>query len=327
MRSDARDDVVDAMPPSGWLWVDDGVVDLAAQAPHELQITLALDAALRISDGARPGPRLLDWIARGEAPAWSADATRRLVEVLVRGNDRGWRFLDTSGVLIRALPEVAEAVERWHRDPELIDPGQVVRFETVDALHQLLRTDAVAVAVHGRLGHPDRLVLAALVLDVAGEHPPVALVEALADRLGLDDDDREGVLVLTSEQGLLRGVSRRADAASEASALSLAAHLADPELVRSLYLLDLLMGPLDAVDRDRLDTMVSRVLAAQDGMDRDHEPGAFAGAAGGGPPTGPGRRCGRRRPDPPRPAPVSAGGVPRAHRRPCSPARSSARPA
>ncbi len=276
IRSGARDDVVDPMPPSGWLWVDDGVVDLAAQAPHDLQITLALDAALRVSDGARPGPRLLDWIARGEAPAWSPDATRRLVEVLVRGNDRGWRFLDTSGVLIRALPEVAEAVERWHRDPELIDPGQVVRFETVDALHQLLRTDAVAVAVHGRLEHPDRLVLAALVLDVAGEHPPVALVEALADRLGLDDDDRDGVLVLTSEQGLLRGVSRRADAASEASTLSLAVHLSDPELVRALYLLDLLVGPLDAVDRDRLDTMVSRVLAAQDGIDRDDEPGAFA---------------------------------------------------
>ncbi len=67
-----------------------------------------------------------------------------------------------------------------------------------------------------------------------------------------------------------------ADAASEDSVLSLAVHLAEPELVRALYLLDLLSGPLDLVGRDRLDTMVSRVLAAQDGMDRDHEPGAFA---------------------------------------------------
>lgn len=275
VRRVARDETVDPMPASGWLWVDDGVVDLAASPPLDVQTTIAFDAALRISEGARPGPRLLDWIARGDAPAWTPDATTQLVDVLVRGNDRGWRFLDTSGVLLRSLPEVADAVERWHRDPELTDPGRVVRFEHVDALQQLVTTDARAASVSHRLEHRDRVVLAALILDIAGERPPVALVGSLADRLGLDGRDRAAVLQLTSEQGLLRGVSGRPDGAGEASALALAMHLREPERVRSLYIVDLLVGPLAVVERDRLDTLLARVLGAIAGFETDAELGAF----------------------------------------------------
>ncbi len=275
MRGAARDLQVDAMPVSGWLWIDDDVVDLAANPPMEQQTTIALDAALRISEGARPGPRLLDWLGHGEPAAWSPEATARLVEVLVRGNERGWRFLDTSGVLVRALPEVAEAVARRHRDPGLIDPNQVVRFETIEALQYLLRTDAEAATVHGRLEHRDRLVLAALVLDIAGEHPPTTMVLQLTERLGLDEQAGDEILALATEPGLLRGVSSRTDGASEESALALASHLVDPDRVRALYLLELATGPIDQVARDRLDTLVARVLVAMEGMERDAEPGAF----------------------------------------------------
>ena len=159
MRGAARDLQVDAMPGSGWLWVDDDVVDLAAHPPMEQQTTIALDAALLISEGARPGPKLLDWLGHGDPAVWEPESTERLVEVLVRGNERGWRFLDTSGVLVRALPEVAEAVARRHRDPGVIDPNQVVRFETIEALQFMLRVDAEAVFVHARLAHRDRVVL------------------------------------------------------------------------------------------------------------------------------------------------------------------------
>jgi [protein-PII] uridylyltransferase len=118
-------------------------------------------------------------------------------------------------------------------------------------------------------------VLAALVLDLAGEHPPIALVESLASRLGLDDEARAEVVALVTEPGLLRGVSSRADGATEESALALASHLVDPDRVRALYLLELASGPMEAVARDRLDTLFGRVLVAQEGVDRHMEPGAF----------------------------------------------------
>lgn len=276
LRGAARQEAVDLMPASGWLWVDDGVVELAANPPLDAQTTVAFDAALAISGGARPGARLLNWLGAGEPAPWTVETTSRLVDVLVRGNDRGWRFLDTSGVLLRSLPEVAEAVNRWHRDPELIDPTRVVQFELVDSLQQLIKRDPRASEVHARLGQRDQLVLAALTIDLAGEHPPIQLVAALADRFGLDSAAHDELLALTSDHGLLRGVSGRADGLTEESALALASHLGRPERVRALYLLDLAIEPLGAVARDQLDTLLGRVLAALDGIEADHEPGAFA---------------------------------------------------
>ena len=93
--------------------------------------------------------------------------------------------------------------------------------------------------MHARLAHRDRVVLAALVIDIAGEHPPTAIVLALAERLGLDEQAREEILALATEPGLLRGVSSRTDGASEASALALASHLVEPNRVRALYLIEL----------------------------------------------------------------------------------------
>jgi [protein-PII] uridylyltransferase len=176
---------------------------------------------------------------------------------------------------VRSLPEIAEAVERRHRDPGLIDPNLVVRFETVEMLQQELRVDQRAKDVDARLADPDLVVLAALVLDLAGERPPTAMVLALAERLGLADSQHEELLALVTDPGLLRGVSSRTDSASEESALALAAHLGHADRVRGLYLLDLASGPLDSVARDRLDTLFARVLAALDGSAPEDEPGAF----------------------------------------------------
>ncbi len=268
-------ETVDPMPASGWLWVDDGVVDLAAMPPAELQTVLALDAALLVSSGARPGPKLLDWLGRGAPTSWGGEATERLVEVLMRGNDRGWRFLDTSGVLVRSLPEVAEAVERWHRDPELSDPTQVVRFDSVNALQRTIRHDRRAAAVAERLENRELLVLAALVADLTGEHPPVALVASLATRLELPADDHDALLALTGDRGLMRGSAERANGLGESSVLSLATHLGEPERVRGLYLLDLAEGPLEPPARERLDTLLGRVLSAVEDMGDRNEPSEF----------------------------------------------------
>ena len=197
----------------------------------------------------------------------------------MRGNDRGWRFLDTSGVLIRSLPEVADAVERWHRDPELSDPTQVVRFDLVDNLQRIIRTDRAAAAVAERLEDRERVVLAALVGDLTGDHPPVELVASLANRLELETSDHDALLALTADRGLLRGVADRPTGLGEDSVLSLATHLGDGERVRGLYLLDLAAGPMEVPARDRLDTLLARVLNAVDEMGDRDEPGEFAASS------------------------------------------------
>ncbi len=276
LRGAARSETVDPMPASGWLWVDDGVVDLAANPPQEMQTLVALDAALFISSGARPGSRLVTWLALGDPAPWTAETTARLVEVLVRGNDRGWRFLDTSGVLVRSLPEVADAVERWHRDPEMVDPTRVVRFGTIDSLQRLVRQDPMAMAVHSRLEHPDGVVLAALVIDIAGEHPPVELVRSLVDRFDLGSGAHDDLLAFSADHGVLRGVSARRDGLTEASVLALTSHLMTRDRARSLYLLDLAIGSLTPVDRDRLDTLLQRVIATFDELDASGSSDAFA---------------------------------------------------
>lgn len=275
-RSSTQTAPTDVMPSAGWLWLDDDVVELAAVPPAEVTASIAFDAALRVSEGAHPGRRLLDFLGGAEPAPWDETATRRLVDVLERGNERGWRFLDTSGVLLRLLPEVAEAVARRHRDPGFMDPSLVVRFATIEALRDLVVDDPLAAEVFDRLDDPEVVTLAAFILDLAGERPPIALLGSVADRLGLDAERRDELLVLCSEQGLMRGVSGRLDATSEDSALAVASHLARPEYTRGLYLLDLALGPLDPVERARLEQLLQGVIAAQEGIGRDAEPGAFA---------------------------------------------------
>ena len=72
---------------------------------------------------ARPGAGLLDWF--GELPnepiRWDGAAPTKLFDLLRRGNARSWRFLETTGVLARALPELAAAVQRRQADPFELD--------------------------------------------------------------------------------------------------------------------------------------------------------------------------------------------------------------
>ena len=100
---------------------------------------------------------------------WDREASKQLFEVLRTGDARTWRFLETTGVLERALPELAEAVRRRRADPFLVDPSHVLRFSLVDTIRDLVTTDERAAAEYARLEHPEWLLLAALILDTAGE--------------------------------------------------------------------------------------------------------------------------------------------------------------
>jgi Kef-type K+ transport system membrane component KefB len=253
----------DPMPEGGWLWVDDGVVDLAGRPPPHRAVIIALEAALAISDGGRPGPRLLEWLgAHGDEPLrWDEDATGKLFEVLVRGNERAWRFLEASGVLERALPELAATVERRRADPHLLDASQLLQFELVDRIRSGPDVDRQAAEEQMRLEHPEWLLLAALILDTAGEDSePVPLARRLVQRLDLGAAAEQEIALLVGNPGLLRAAAGRVEGLDEESVLKLASHLERPERARALYLLSTALGELEPVERSRMDELYWLVM-------------------------------------------------------------------
>jgi len=259
----ARPDSHEPRPEGGWLRVDDGVVDLVADPPAQYALDLSLEAARSIALGARPGSRLLDWIGEwSDMPLrWNADATRQLFEVLVDGDARSWRFLETTGVLERTLPELAEAVDRRRSDPFLLDPAQVLRFSLVDRIKEITTSDPTAAEVHAALEHPEWLLLAALILDTVGDDSsPVELARRIAHRLDLGAAAEQQIALLVGDSDLLRAAARKVDGLEEERVVPIAIHLDNAERARALYLLTLALGDLTPWDRRRLDQLFQVVL-------------------------------------------------------------------
>jgi Kef-type K+ transport system membrane component KefB len=250
------------MPSGGWLRVD-GEVDLVGDPPARVGLAIGLEAALAIAHGAAPGTRLLDWLGAlpNEPTQWDRAATDQLFEVLLHGNDRAWRFLEASGVLERALPELAGEVRRRRADPHLLDSSQVLRFELVERLRDVARDDARAGLVQRELEHPEWLLLAALILDTAGEDSePVALARRLVHRLDLGAAAEQEIAMLVGNPGLLRATVGRFDGLDEESVLKVATHVETPERARALFLMSLALGSLEAIDRRRLYELLDLIV-------------------------------------------------------------------
>ena len=131
----------------------ENVADLVGDPPSRLALQLALDAALAVATGARPGPKLLDWIGEWSDASlrWDDDATPKLFAVLERGDVRAWRFLETTGVLERALPSsrkrsIAAAPTRFCSIRR-----RCLRFTLVDRIKEIVATDPVAAAEYAKL--------------------------------------------------------------------------------------------------------------------------------------------------------------------------------
>jgi Kef-type K+ transport system membrane component KefB len=259
-----RHEPAGARPPGGWLVRRDGVVDVASTPPDRLALTLGLEAAAAVRD-ARPGPVLLDWLGGlGDVELrWDREATAGLLEVMRSGNSRSWRFLETSGLLERALPELADALRRRRADPFVVDPGSVVQFDLVDRVLELASEDSRAAVVHWELAHPEWLLLAALILDVAGpDAPPVDSARRLVQRLDLGAAAEQEVALLVGDSSLLRAAATRPGGLDEESVLQLAAHLDQPERAGALYVLSLALGDLEPWERAQLDELLTRTLDA-----------------------------------------------------------------
>ncbi len=258
-----------AAPPGGWLTEHDGVIDIAASPPNQCVLHVSLDAALAMTN-ARPGSALLDWLGAiaydDDAPApWDRAATEKLFGVLAHGNVRSWRFLEATGTLERSLPELADAIRRRHANPFELDPNQLLRFSLVESVRELARDDTRAAIQYEALNHPGWLLLAALIMDAAGDgKPPPALARQLVTRIDLGEEAERQIALLLDDATLMRGMALRSEALSEDSIMQLAVHLGARDGVRALYLLSLALGELGPTDRERLDEMLATILQLLD---------------------------------------------------------------
>jgi Kef-type K+ transport system membrane component KefB/glycine cleavage system regulatory protein len=265
-RASLRTTDVEA-PEGGWIGITDDTAELVGNPPASEALPIALDVALLVRDRA-PGTKLLDWFAEHETlhADWNPTTRDQLWTLVRAGDARSWRFLEVTGMLAAALPELAEALDRRRRDASQLDPVGALRWPVIERLTQLVDADGddfdgVAVAEFVRLAHPERLLVAALALDATDQGPDALRIgSALSQRLGLDGDAETEVARLITEHDTLLTVSARLGRPGERQLLELGSHLPDTETVRALHVLSLALGDLDATQRERVEQVVQGLL-------------------------------------------------------------------
>lgn len=190
-----------------------------------------------------PGVRKLD-----------APTRQALLGLVVAGNERSWRMLTVTGVLDRALPELAEVFDEAGHE-SFADPLVAFRWPRV----QRLREEGVIDPV---------LLLGALALDATGDthHEAVAVAIATGERLGLAGADLAAIGSLVGDAELLVAGARRPDGLDEEPVQTLAAHLESAERVDRLARLTIAGGELEEWECERIEALaglVGEVLASE----------------------------------------------------------------
>ena len=220
-------------PAGGWVRFADGEVQLHGVPPASLVLPLALEASLHAAH-AQPDASLLDWMhANRNVPlAWDTGSADLLLEVLMRGNARSWRFLDVTSVLDRSLPEVARALHARRGDASELDPTHLAQTPVLEALKKL----------SNRLSPSDAsLLLAAFVVDFSDGFD----ASTVLDRLALDDSTRADTLSLLSASALLHTACTTEPYEPDNRVLAqLAGFLATPLMVERCRLLTEARGDL-----------------------------------------------------------------------------------
>ena len=251
------------MPSTGRLTVEHGIIHLHGAPPASETISLAFKVASRTSY-ARPSAELLEWFAsrRNQPLVWHADDTASLLRLVRTHEPRAWRLLEVTGVLERALPEVAEAMRRKRADITDLESLGALRFHVAE------RLDDLAVEI----GHPsDDLVLAALAVDVCHDTTESnPCWTSLLDRLVPPDDVRR-IAAIIADARLLRSSADDPSGFEEREVLQVATQLASATHAREAYQLALALEPLPVEQREVLD---ERNLLIDDLLD----PLEFAGS-------------------------------------------------
>lgn len=179
-------------PPGGWVKVIDDSIEIEGIPPSTVALRLTLEAALHASR-ARPSERLLEWLHQNRLVTltWDDETTRLFLDVLARGSSRSWRLLEVTGMIDRALPEVARAMHARRIDASELDPTHVARFPTLEALRPGLGSAR---------DEQSALALAAFIIDL----PDHQVVLGSLDRLSLADSTADQVRALVAATTLLR---------------------------------------------------------------------------------------------------------------------------
>ena len=238
-------------PAQGWLTTNAGEITLNGTPSSALTVPLALRTAT-LAAHARPSASALDWFAatRHTPIAWDLGNTAALVRLLRDSQPRSWRFLDLSGVLERALPEVSAAMHHRRADLGDLDPLGALRFPVVERLDALAPELGLA---------SDDLMIAGLTADVCGTDAACAL--GLARRL-VHESEAERIAAIVADAHLLRAGTRDPGGFEMAEVLQLATHLASTAHARDAYQLALAIGPLSRWQREALDERLRLVTEA-----------------------------------------------------------------
>lgn len=215
--------------------------------------------------------------SRGVAPgeAWTENTLRAFVSLLGAG---------------RAVVPTVEALERYDLFSRYLPEWRAVRslpqrnaFHTFTVDHHLLETVANASAFVRDVGRPDLLLLGALMHDLGKGHPGdhtdagVRLIDDVAARMGLQDDDREVVRSMVALHLLLPETATRRDLSDPRTAQVVAEAVGDLgtlQLLRALTEADSkATGPAawSAWKQSLLDELVTAaagVLRGQESMSR-----------------------------------------------------------
>ena len=249
-----------------WARVDRGSI-VWTRHPDDAHTTAAALAVASLAPHGRPGDEVLDWFAqrRSTALSWTATDTPALARLLRADQPRAWRFLEASGVLERALPEVAAALVRRRADMGDLDPVGALRFEIVDRLDQLAE----------RFGIPtDEVVLAGLVADVCADLTGDSdeCGAGLARRL-VDGVTADRIVALVADARMLRHGVTRVGPLDERDLLQMATHLHTTEHLRGAHHLAVALGPLEGWQQELLAERV-QALGTLLAHPESHAPGA-----------------------------------------------------
>ncbi|MFL6204598.1 MAG: cation:proton antiporter [Acidimicrobiales bacterium] len=260
LRADSRPPVVpiDTPPPEGgWLSVTRDEVDLAARPPDGLAAPIAFDAAIPLARR-RPTDALLDWLSEVQLDRvlFTPELTSKLLDTIERGNARSWRFLEATGVLAAALPELAVALRRRAGEGIWLDGTRSHSLQAIERLRRLDGDDPLAIEARA-LEHFDRFLLAAFLVEwLADEPDPPRTASVVLHRLDVSEEDRGAVVEHLRDRNLLWSAVHQPGALGEERVLELAAHLDSPERARALYLL----SALRTEDRERWEVQRLRAL-------------------------------------------------------------------
>ena len=217
-------DVVE--PVGGWIVVIKDEVRLQGNPPGELTMQIALEAALRCAN-AVPAESLNQWLHahRNEPVNWNHENTEQLIEVLFRGTPRSWRLLDATGIIDRALPEVAQAIRHRRGLTVELDPLHHLEMPTVEKIRNRISASTM---------EESALLLAAFVSDFSETQSVISVV----DRLALPNEIPAQVRSLVYASRLLHSVAAIEPFVSDPrTTAQLASYLGTPELVEKCRLL------------------------------------------------------------------------------------------